>query len=139
MLLRSLTAIVDPRLVTASPAAVTPAATNAAMLSVVPAHTRQVRGKPVLLATAGVIGDMTDDGARTWQGKIAANSCSIRTEIAEALPATIVASSTTSLHFMEHDALHGQLLHCRLLELCQVTTAATCGHPTSHKIKTWSL
>jgi hypothetical protein len=40
---------------------------------------------------------------------------------------------------MEHDALHGQLLHCRMLEFCQVTTAATCGHPASHKIETWSL
>lgn len=61
--------MVDPKLVTASPTSETPAATKAAMLSVVPPHTMQLLGRPVLPATEAVIGAMGAEGATTWLGR----------------------------------------------------------------------
>lgn len=54
---------------------VTPAATNAAMLSVVPAHTRQSLGSPVRAATAALTPATGVPGATTRAGSSSANGC----------------------------------------------------------------
>jgi hypothetical protein len=73
--LSSLTARVLPRDVTASPTSLTPAATNAAMLSVVPPHTRQVGGRPVRCATSAVMGPTGVPGPTTARGSRCAKGC----------------------------------------------------------------
>lgn len=73
--LSSFTAMVDPKLVTASPTWLTPAATKAAMLSVVPPHTMQLRGRPVRLAAAAVTAATGAEGATTVLGNSSAYSC----------------------------------------------------------------
>lgn len=66
--------MVDPRLVTACPTSLTPAATNAAMLSVVPPHTTAEAGRPARAAAAGDSGATGAPGARTRAGSSLAYS-----------------------------------------------------------------
>jgi hypothetical protein len=66
--------MVDPRLVTACPTSVTPAATNAAMLSVVPPQTRAPGGSPARAAAAGERGATGAPGATTVGGSSGAKS-----------------------------------------------------------------
>lgn len=75
VVLSNLTASVDPRLVTAWPASLAPAATNAAMESVVPPLTTQDGGRPVAAAAAGVMGATGAPGAMTVRGSRWANGC----------------------------------------------------------------
>lgn len=68
-----------------SPGCVTPAARNAAMLSVVPPHTMQLRGRPLRSAASAVTGATGAPGATTSRGSRCANGCKTGVGVTETL------------------------------------------------------